>query len=60
MVHSPKLTLVAHDKNLSDIGFTSGETIWFGSLEFTTDRFGNHSLSPEGNDSGARICRNGA
>jgi hypothetical protein len=34
-----------------------GETIYFGSLEFTTDRFGKLSLSMEGNDSGAKFVR---
>jgi hypothetical protein len=37
---------------LTDIGFTLGETIHFGSLEFTADRFDNMSFSPEGSDSG--------
>jgi hypothetical protein len=51
-VYSPKLTIVVNDNNLTDIGLTPGEIIYFGSLEFTTNRFGHLSLSPEGNDSG--------
>jgi hypothetical protein len=35
------------------VGLILGKTIWIGILEFTADRFGNLSLSPEGNDSGA-------
>jgi hypothetical protein len=53
MVYSPKLTFVANDNNLTGVGFTPGGTICFGSLEFTANRFGNPSLFPEGNDSGA-------
>jgi hypothetical protein len=33
----------------------TGETICFGSLEFTADRFDRLSLSPEGNDSGTAV-----
>jgi hypothetical protein len=53
LVHSPKPTLVANGSNLAGVGFTVGETICFGSLEFITVRIGNLSLSPEENDSGA-------
>jgi hypothetical protein len=53
MVYSLKLTIVADGNNLADVGITPGETIYFGSLEITIDRFGNLSLSPKGNDSGA-------
>jgi hypothetical protein len=52
MVYSPKHTFVVNDNNLAGIGLAPGETICFGSLEFTTDRFGRLSLSQEGNDSG--------
>jgi hypothetical protein len=51
MVYSPKLTFVANENNMTDIEFTLGETICFGSLEFTTDCFSNLSLSPKGNGS---------
>jgi hypothetical protein len=51
MAYSPKLTFVASDNNLTDVWLTPGETICFESLEFTANRFGNLSLSPEGNDS---------
>jgi hypothetical protein len=37
---------------LTSVEFTSGKTIRFGSFEFIADRFGDLSLSPEGNDSG--------
>jgi hypothetical protein len=52
MVHSPRPTIIANDTNLTDAGFTLGETICFGSLEFIANRFCNLSLSPEGRDSG--------
>jgi hypothetical protein len=51
MVYSPKLTFFANDNNLTSVGLTRGETICFGSLEFTTDHFGCLSLSPEWKDS---------
>jgi hypothetical protein len=53
MVYSMKLSFVANGNNPIDIGLTLGETICFGSLEFTTDRLGRLSLSPEEGDSGA-------
>jgi hypothetical protein len=52
MVYSPKLTFIANCNNSTDIGLAPGETICFGSLEFTADRFGCLSLSPKGQDSG--------
>jgi hypothetical protein len=52
MDYSPKLTFIANSNNLTSVRLTSGETICFGSLELTTDRLGNLSLSPEGNDPG--------
>jgi hypothetical protein len=48
MVHSPKL-VVADGKHQTGGGFTLGEIICFGSLEFITDCFGNFGLSNEGN-----------
>jgi hypothetical protein len=51
MVHSLKPIVVANGNNLTDVGFTLSKTIRFGSLEFIVDRFGDQSLSPEGNDS---------
>jgi hypothetical protein len=53
MVYSPKLTFIANGNNPTGIGLAPGETIYFGSLEFTTDHFGRLSLSPNGEDSGA-------
>jgi hypothetical protein len=58
MVHSSKLTFVNNDNNLTGVGLTPGETICFGSLEFTADRFGNLSLSPF--PLRRHICKNGA
>jgi hypothetical protein len=43
---------VANGNNLTGIGLAPGKTIFFGSLEFTADCFGNLSLSPEGDDLG--------
>jgi hypothetical protein len=42
---------------VTSIGLTLDETICFESLVFITDRFGNLSLSPEGNDSGIILVR---
>jgi hypothetical protein len=55
MIYSPKLTFVANGNNSTDVELAPDETIWFESLLFTTDRFGNLSLSPEGNDSGVIV-----
>jgi hypothetical protein len=52
MVHSPKLVITTNEGHQIDSGFTLGETIRIGSLEFIDDRFGSWSLSAEGNDSG--------
>jgi hypothetical protein len=52
MVHSPKLAIVTDGKYQTNISFTLGKTIHFGSLEFIADHLYNMSLSPEGNDSG--------
>jgi hypothetical protein len=50
MVPSQKLSFVANDNNPTNIGLTLGSIIYFGSLEFTTDRL---SLSPVEGDSSA-------
>jgi hypothetical protein len=55
MVPSPKAIIIADDNTLTGVGFSLGKTIHFGSLEFIAKRFGNLSLSPEGNNSGA-LC----
>jgi hypothetical protein len=52
IVYSLKPTFVIDGKNLTGVGLTPGETIFFGSFGFTSDRFGNLSISLEGNDSG--------
>jgi hypothetical protein len=52
IVYSLKLSFVANTNNPTSIGLTPGETIWFGSLEFTVDRLACLSLSPEEGDSG--------
>jgi hypothetical protein len=52
IIHSPKLAVIANGEYQTSVGFALGETICFESLKFITDRFGNLSLSPEGNDSG--------
>jgi hypothetical protein len=52
MVYSPKLTFIANCNNPIGVGLAPGESICFGSLEFTADRFGCPSLSPKGDDSG--------
>jgi hypothetical protein len=52
MVHSPKPTIITNSNRQTDVGFTLGETIHFGSLEFITDRFSSLSLPLEGSDSG--------
>jgi hypothetical protein len=53
MVYSPKFTFIANGNNPAGIGLAPSKMIYFGSLEFTANRFGNLSLSPEGEDSGA-------
>jgi hypothetical protein len=47
MVTSPKLSFHGNRNNLTSIGFPPGETIHFGSLEFTADHVGRLSLSPK-------------
>jgi hypothetical protein len=53
MVHSPKPTIITDGEHLTDISFTHGETICFGSLEFIANYFSNLSLSDEGKTSDA-------
>jgi hypothetical protein len=47
-----RLTFVANNNNPTVIGLAMGETICFGSLEFTANRFGSLSLALKGGDSG--------
>jgi hypothetical protein len=51
MVHSSTLIIATDDERLTCGGFSLGETIRFGNLEFITNRFDNLSLSPKGSDS---------
>jgi hypothetical protein len=48
MVYSPILTFVANGNNPTGVEFTPTKTICYGSLKFTTDRFGNMSLFSRG------------
>jgi hypothetical protein len=48
MIYSLKLIFIANGNNPTGVGLAPGETICFGSLEFTTDCFGCH------------LCRDGA
>jgi hypothetical protein len=52
MIVSLKLSFVAIDNNPTGIGLALGETIHFGSLEFTADRLSRLSLSPKEGDLG--------
>jgi hypothetical protein len=52
MVYSLKITFVANSDNSTGVRLVPGGIIYFGSLEFTADYFGNLSLSPKGNDLG--------
>jgi hypothetical protein len=47
MVPSPKLSFVANGNNPTSVGLALGNTIHFGSMEFTTDRLGRLSLFPQ-------------
>jgi hypothetical protein len=49
MLHSPKLAVIDNNKHQIDVGFTLGETIHIGSMEFIADHFGSLSLSDKGN-----------
>jgi hypothetical protein len=53
MVPSPKLSFVANGNNPTGVGLAHGDTIHFGSLEFTIDRLDHLSLSPQEGDSSA-------
>jgi hypothetical protein len=53
MVPTSVLTVTADSERLSCGGFSLGETIRFGSLEFITDCFSGLSLSPMGDSSDA-------
>jgi hypothetical protein len=53
MVPPQKVSFVANGNNPANIGLTLGSTIYFGSLEFTTDHLGRLSLSPMEGDSSA-------
>jgi hypothetical protein len=48
MVPSLKLAVITDGEHLTDVGFTHGKTIHFGSPEFIADYFGKLSLSDEG------------
>jgi hypothetical protein len=47
MVPLPKLSFVANGNNPTGVGLALGSTIHFGSPEFTADRLGRLSLSPQ-------------
>jgi hypothetical protein len=53
MVHSSTLTITTNGEHLTYGGFSLGETVYFGSLEFIVICFGSLSLSPKGSDSGS-------
>jgi hypothetical protein len=46
MVNSLKLSFISNGNNPTTISLTPGETIHFGSLEFTVNHFDRLSLSP--------------
>jgi hypothetical protein len=48
IVYSLKLSFIANGNKPTGVGLALGENNCFGSLEFTTDRFGHLSLSSEG------------
>jgi hypothetical protein len=53
IVHSSSLTVTTDGEYLTYGGFSLGEIVHFGSLEFITDYFNSLSLSPKGSDPGA-------
>jgi hypothetical protein len=52
MFLSTKLIVIDDDKYLTDVSFTHGKIVCFGSLEFIPDHFDSLSLSDKGNVSG--------
>jgi hypothetical protein len=48
MVHSSTLVVTTDGEHLTCGGFSPGETVRFGNLEFIIDFFDNLSLSPKG------------
>jgi hypothetical protein len=52
MVHSSMLAITTDGEHLTCGGFSIGETVCFGNLEFITNCFGSRSLPLKGNDSG--------
>jgi hypothetical protein len=53
MVHSSVLTISTNREHLSCDGFSLGETVRLGRLEFIANCFDNQSFSPKGSNSGA-------
>jgi hypothetical protein len=63
MVHSSMLIITTDGEHLTCNGFSLGETIRFGGLDFITDCFSSLSLSPKGNNSCVifiRMARSGS
>jgi hypothetical protein len=52
MVYSPKLSFIANGSNPTGVGLALGRTICFDILEFTANRLGRLSLSPQEGDLG--------
>jgi hypothetical protein len=53
MVHSSTLAVTTDGEHLIRGGFSLGETVHFGSLEFIVDCFSSMSLSPKGSNLGS-------
>jgi hypothetical protein len=53
MIPSLKLSFITNDNNPTTVSLALGSTIRFSRREFTTDRLGHLSLSPQEWDSGA-------